>query len=113
MLDLFHALAVRLRGLRGVSLIVIFGFGGLFAYAALSENAPDRYLTSGIAGLCWGLLLFVFISLFQQVPEPPTDQHSRWQRIKLRMRRLGYGFLGLATLGLTITVIFATFRVLR
>jgi len=113
MLDLFHALAVRFSGLRVVSLVVIFGFSGLFAYAALSENAPDRYLTSGIAGLCWGLLLFVFISLFQTVPEAPTDKHSRWQRVKLRIFRVGYGFLGLATLGLTLTVVVATFRVLR
>jgi len=113
MLDLFHALAARFSGLRVVSLFVIVGFSGLFAYAALSENASDRLLTSGIAGLCWGLLLFVFLSIFQQVPETPTDQHSRWQRTKLRLRRAGYGFLGLATLGLTIAVLIATFRVLR
>ena len=113
MLELFYALAVRLRKIKVVSLLIILGCSGLFAYAALSEDAAESILSTSLAGVCWGLLLFMFISVFQQVPELPTDQHSRWQRIKLRVRRLGYGVLGLATLALTITVVVVTFRVLR
>jgi len=90
----------------------MLGFGGLFVYAVLADNAPDSFLTSGITGVCWGLLLFVFVALFQQLPELPNPDHSSWQRVSLRVRRAGYGLLGLITIGLTVAVVMATFRVL-
>jgi len=112
MLEVLHALAVRLHWLRLVSVFVILGFGALFAFAALSENAPDSFFTSGLAGLSWGLLLYIFVSVFQQIPALPNRQDSWWQRVRLRLSRWGYGFLGLATLGFTIAVVVMTIRLL-
>lgn len=110
MLDLFNALAIRLRWLRPVSVLVVVGCSGLFGYAVLAENAPDRFITTGLIGVCWGLLLFVFLSFFQCLPDMPSPEHSWWQRVRLRLRRWGYGFLGIATIGLTIGVIVGTVR---
>jgi len=112
MLELFHALAVRFSWLRPVALLVIAACGGLFVYGALANEAPDHYLTSGLLGVCWGLLLFVFISLFQHMPGVPEEAPGWWQRVRLRLRQWGYGLLGLATLGLTLAVVVVTVRVL-
>lgn len=110
MLEVFHALAVRLIWLRPVAVLIILSFAGLFGYAAFSVDAPQSYFTSAIVGICWGLLMFMFLSFFQQLPAVPEEQHSLWQRFCLRIFRIGYFLLGFATIGMFITVIIITLK---
>lgn len=112
MIEFFQALAIRLAWLRWIAVLIGVGFGALFAFAALSDNAPDSFFTSGLAGLTWGLLLFTFLSVFPHAPAPPGEEHSAWQRFRIQLRRLGYGALGLATLCITLAVIALTFKLL-
>ena len=110
MLEVFHAFAVRLIWLRPISVLIVAGFAALFGYAAFSTDAPQSYFTSAIVGICWGLLLFMFLSFFQELPTLPAEQHSLWQRFCLRIFRFGYLLLGFATLGMFVAVFVVTLK---
>ena len=112
MLELLHALALRLAWLRPFLVLVILGFGGLFTYAILGTETPDSFLTSGLVGVSWGLLLLMFLSLFQTLPGEPKHHDGFWQRVRLRSKRFGYGLLALVTLGLSISVIVLTAKLI-
>ena len=103
-------MAVRLGWLKYVAGLIAAGFGSLFVYAALTENAPESFFMSGIAGMVWGGLLLAFLLTFRHVPPPPHASDSRWQRIKLRIRRWGYGGLAILTIVATIATVWITVK---
>ena len=113
MIELFQALSIRLHWLRPVAILTTLGFAALFVYAALAANAPDSFFTSGLAGTTWGLLLYVFLAIFPNVPAPPTESHSRWQRFVIRTRRFGYGLLVFGVLVLTAVSMSLTLKLLK
>lgn len=113
MIEVLQALAIRLAWLRIVALLVIVGFAALFLYAALADNAPDSFFTSGLAGTIWGLLLFTFLATFPAAPAPPTDEQSGWQRFVIRLRRIGYGILALTMLALTAVSASLTLKLIK
>ena len=112
MLEVLQALAIRFSYLRGVAILVASGFVILILYAALTTNAPEFLLKLGLIGLTWGLLLFSFVSTFQNVPPHPGQDHGGWQKFSLRIRRFGYAVLAMATLAITVAVIVVTFKLL-
>lgn len=113
MLELLHALAIRLAWLRPISVLAIVGFGGLFTYAVVTADAPESFLTSGLVGASWALLLSMFLSFFQTLPGEPNAQQTFRQRTGRRLRRFGYSLLALATLILSIGVIVMTTKLIQ
>lgn len=113
MLEVFQALAIRLRWLRPVIAFVTALFAALFVYAAAASDAPDSYFTAGVTGVAWGLLLFTFLEIFPGVPQLPTEAHSGWQRFKIRLRRIGYGVLMFGVLALTLVTASLTAKLLN
>lgn len=113
MLELFQALAIRLAWLRPVAILVTVGFAALFVYAALAANAPDSFFAAGVAGTVWGLLLFVFLAMFPNVPALPPPSQTRWRRFVVRMRRAGYGLLVFAVLAVMAMSMSLTLKLLQ
>ena len=113
MIEVFKALAIRLAWMRPFALLATVGFSTLFFYAAFAGNAPDSFFTSGLAGAIWGLLLFVFLAIFPNVPPPPYTDHTRWRRFVIHSRRAGYWLLGLALLALTAVSATLTLKLLK
>ncbi len=113
MIEVFQALAIRLAWLRPVAILVTIGFTALFVYAALAPNAPDSFFTYGLTGTVWGLLLFVFLAIFPNVPAPPIPSQTRWRRFVIRIRRAGYGILVFAVLAITTVSLSLTLKLLK
>lgn len=113
MLEVFQALSIRLHWLRPVALAITVVFAGLFAYAIFTTNSPDSYLTTGLIGTMWGLLLVTFLNIFPAVPLPPTPEQSVWQRIKVRLRRAGYLLLMIGVLALTVASVSASLTLIK
>ena len=112
MIELFKALSWRLQWLRWPALLICLGFAALFVYAALANDAPDSFFRSGLAGTAWGLLVFVFVTLFPNAPAAATPEHSRWQRLLIGVRRAYYLLLAFGVLIATVAVMALTYRML-
>jgi hypothetical protein len=86
----------------------------LAAYLVLfgDPQTSDPLLLGLIVGLLWCLCAVLLIDTFESVPLPSGTEQRFWPRLKRRMARLWYAFLGSAFLGLTIAAAMVTKRIL-
>lgn|GEM_PF-1324047 len=88
-----------------LALVIVLSF--LFTPSVESNH----YTLPGLLGTIWCLLLAIMITAFQSVPCVDKDK-SFFQRIKVRLTRLGYWVLALVFLILTLALVILTFRLM-
>ncbi|MCK5719352.1 MAG: hypothetical protein KAH84_05295 [Thiomargarita sp.] len=117
MIDLFRNLAriaLPFKMLIGIATIIAFIFIviliTIFTYPSSYEE--DMYLIPSILGFLWLLSAYLFIVNFSQVPVEASNPDKFWARIKFKLHRAWYHFLGLVFLGVSGLVVFITSRLI-
>lgn len=112
MIDRLQRIAYRIRFLRlpsvalgslcVASIVVILIFTG--------PRGGERWLMPSFIGLLWSISAYSFIVAFRSVPSRPDDTLRSIGRIKRRIARGWYWFIGMVFLAASVGVLVASFR---
>ena len=98
-------------------LTLLFAMAIVYGLVFLSANEQNVFVLPSFLAMLWSLLCFLFLGFAQKFAaqyEPNSiASKSLWQRFKLKIQRGLYYLLGLVFLGLTLTIILLTSRVLK
>jgi len=109
LLDFFERLTARLGFLRPVSLgLALLGLVLLFISLFVADFQP--WLMPGLLLLLWSLLSYSFLTLFRNLPAPPSAQEGLFSRLKGKLTRGAYWLLALVFLLLTLGILGMTLR---
>ena len=105
--------AILLRPIRII--LVVFTFIALLLTAYLlivPTTFTPNALEPSILATLWGMLLLANSELFQKLPGPVRAKDSFMQRILSRCKLFFYGFLAIATLFVTVLLVWISLRLL-
>lgn len=114
MIDKFQGIArlIRFLQLPSIAAGLICLFSILFILITSGSREGDRYLIPCILGLLWAMSLYSFIATFDSIPRKEKQTLKVLGKLKHKITRGWYWFIGLLFLGSTAGAVFLTYRML-
>ncbi|GAW96046.1 MULTISPECIES: hypothetical protein [Colwellia] len=117
MLELLAKLASKLQPFRQLSYLLAAILVGLI-FSQLQQSTSQQQPTSPYAllsffGCIWLLLFNILLSVFVNVPSINTASTGIFSRIKNKVQRSLYHLFALLFIGLTLVIVFLSWRILR
>jgi len=112
MIDTFKKIAQAIKILRVPSIAV--GLIGLVSIVVVifssSSREGDVYLIPSVVVVLWSMSTYVFITTFCPVPEKPDKSFKFLAKLKQKIYRGWYWFVGLVFIGSTIATVVLSYR---
>jgi hypothetical protein len=103
--------ASRLQPLRPASLVGVFAFLALGAWAVLvGGEVGNRWVIPALVGLVWSLSLFALLTAFASLPPAPDPAQGFFRRLRLRLARLYYWALALVFILATLVSVYLSYK---
>lgn len=115
-IDKMRSIALKMQWFKPIALVLIVVSIGLFGYIIFADSGiakDDQYLYPSVLLLMWSLSTGAFVHTFANVPEPASKELGFFKRVGIGFKRFYYYIVGLATVGLTAALLFASFRAIR
>ncbi|MGB3212854.1 MAG: hypothetical protein WBB19_19290 [Desulforhopalus sp.] len=113
MIDKLQRIAETLQFLRLPSITVgAFCLGTMITVVLISDvRESDRFLIPSVIGLLWAMSTYAFIVTFRSVPEKPDRSYRFFRKLRRRINRGWYYFIGGIFLTTTVAAIIVTLRI--
>ncbi len=117
MIEHFHKIANHLRSLKFVAVIMAIVFlvvitGIIFIGIKFTSkyHQVNLFLIPSIVGFFWSASAYAFLTMFQYVPSKVSANDKFFARIKTKLHRFWYWFIGVVFLVTTIALLFLSFK---
>ena len=108
-----HNIAVKLRWCRSVAgIVALLGVGGVFVSLFLAAGNYGHLLEPSLVVTLWGMMLFAFVQLFQQIPPPVLPQDDFITRVGSRLILALYSLLALLVVLVTLVLLWMSYRLI-
>jgi len=113
MLLALHRIARRMLWCRPLAVVIgVVGVGGVFTSLFLAEGELGHFLEPSLVLTLWGMMLFSFIQLFQQIPPPVLPHDDFITRLGSRMILACYSLLAFLVILVTIILVWMSYRLI-
>ena len=114
LIDKFQKLAAFLLPVKVPALVAgIFFFFGFLIVALTATSRRENYLLiPSVIGFLWTFSLYVFITTFHTLPAKGNGSIGFFAKVKRRLLRFWYWFLGTMFVGTTVAVVFTSYRMI-
>ena len=113
MLFTLHRIATRLLWCRPLAIFLgLAGFAGGMASLFIGNGSLAHLLEPSLVLTLWGMMLFSFIQLFQQIPPPVLPHDGFLTRLGTRMVLAAYSILALLVIIVTCVLLWMSFRLI-
>ncbi|MBL4941639.1 MAG: hypothetical protein JKY81_08240 [Colwellia sp.] len=103
----FHRLTYLL------ALLIIVNLAYKFLFSSEPIQATDKAAMFSLLALAWLVLINLMLQVFTRIPERIQTKQSFFVRIKNRLHQAVYYVLSLLFIGLSLTLIILSIRMLR
>ena len=114
MLFTLHKIAQSIKWCRSLTVVlVIAGLAGVAMSLFAASGSLGHLLEPALVLTLWGMMLFSFIQLFQNIPPPVLPHDDFLTRLGTRFILAGYTILAFLVLVVTCILLWMSFRLIN